>query len=356
MSDIARSILVAFCEETARIRSVAQALGEGAIPALLGDVDVALPLLAGRVDVENLAIDPQGLGDLATWSVVGGTRRTDSDVPSAELYSRSVVATRNAATGTLTLRCRVRTLRSGPHWWYLALSTTARGNRRGRIVTSTPTTLGETVYPTARSLDGWTICGGGPVTLTAGTDYWIEATSDAAKLGEEIFMTGATLCYGKNPGGPFHAGMPTEDQYAYDWTGAANGSRSRRHTRMLDMYAIHEQAAGFPVAPEGASDLGRRNYLLARRQARRKAWGSKLVDLIVTVIRSEDPSFSADSVRIVEDIPNYEYHVELAYAEEGPLAVRIDQLIDDVAPIHLKRTTTVWGTFRASISLAGDPV
>jgi hypothetical protein len=211
------------------------------------------------------------------------------------------------------------------------------------------------------------------VVATSPGEHRLEFLASEAEAGKMAFMTGATVVAGSfaahrhEPTGvpdpePFSGDLATTDRYTYDWAGARHHSRSRRYGDHFNLLAMREQEAGFSVDPGGMSHAQRQTYVLARWQARRKPWATTFVRLIAIVISSEtgeDVEEIELSIRVIEDFAHYSFKLEIPYSPVGVLTDRIKRLVEDIHPAHLNidvDTDITWGSFRADISKAGEPV
>ena len=195
---------------------------------------------------------------------------------------------------------------------------------------------------------GWLLVGGA-AQLQPGAAYeiLIESQSSSPAAGTKVAMTGATVAQGADPGGPFSGGNPARSDAAttevpqrksvhFAWDGAAQGSRSRMHTTTLDVIALREAEAGLDINPVGLSDAQRALYLLKRRQARHNGGASSLVDLIVALIQTEDPTFTASRVKIVRDYGNRTFSVQIVnYNTTRVLAERVERMINSLRPLAM---------------------
>jgi hypothetical protein len=211
------------------------------------------------------------------------------------------------------------------------------------------------------------------VIATKPGQYRLEFLASGTEAGKVAYMTTPTVVAGSfaphrnEPEGtpdpePFSGDLATTDHYAYAWAGARHHSRSRRYGDHFNLLAMREQEAGFSVDPAGMTHAQRQTYVLARWQARRKPWGTTFTRLIAIVIASEtgeDIDEIQASIRVIEDFAHYSFKVEIPYSPVGVLTDRIKRLIEGIHPGHLNinvDTDIVWGSFRADISKAGEPV
>lgn len=362
MSQMARAVLNAFAAETDRISRSAQAITTTSIPSEYGVVPLeATPSPRGVIDATNIITDPVFAGSTGNWATSGATLDTVpiSDLPRYSSAARATTTTNGTAS---ILYVSFVAPITASFYWYAYIKTTATGTTDSTYITEVADTSGAGVgtptslRPTAGG--GW-MRAGDLSKLTAGTTYRLRTrtTPAASVAGDQLYMTGATVCATMNPGEAFYGGMDYTDQNLYGWSGPANNSSSVRYSQSLDMLGMRENERRLSVAPPGLSFAQRQQYILGRIQARHQPYGSTFVNLLVDMVKTEDPSFTASRVRVIENFADYSVVVNVNYNPSGNLRNRLERLIQDAKPAHLKfntNTDVIYGNFRAGISAAGD--
>lgn len=345
MSDAARAIVQAIGAEADRLRASMVELTDSAVPVLLDRIDThGKPNETGMADATNLVNDPQFFKSGSYTVAAGALAATDIDLPPR--WSRAAVATADAS-GTVRLRTSAATGAAGTYYWYALVKSTYTGS--SAVSVALRATAGGTVLSEVTLLAktrGWLLVGGS-YDCAASTAYWIEIAGTSPTNGDQLWMTGATLCLG-DPGEAFCGDFATDQRHYYEWSGARNSSSSVRRTTEWDAIMAREKAADVNISPVGLTEAQRADYLLRRNQARRKPWGSKFRELLAFYIQADDPTFTVNGVRVVENFAAYSFRVELDYAEEGLLADRVAKLIEDIKPAHLSVSEQRWGTFLAA--------
>ena len=345
MSKAAQAYIAAIASEADRIRASMVGLRDSAVPALLADYDTqGKPNETGIVDAVNLCENPQ-FGTSSGWSASAGTLAGgDTDLPPR--WSRCGIVTADAS-GTVRIDAAATASVTATHYWYALVKSTYTGS--SPISVALRATAGGTILSEvqlAAGTRGWVLAGGS-YALTAGSTYYVEAAGPSPVAGNQLFLTGITLC-AADPGEAFCGDFATDPRHHYSWRGARNGSASVRRSSYWGAVEARERAADVNISPAGLTPAQRAQYLLIRNQARRKPWGSTFRDLVAFLIQEDDESFTINGIRIVEDFPAYAFRVEIAYSAAGLLADRVAKLIDDIAPAHLQLTEIRWGAFLAS--------
>jgi hypothetical protein len=362
VSVVLKSVLNALALEEERVRRALRVGAYRMIPsAMLPQFIEASPSLRGDIDATNIVVDPQGLGAATTWSATGGELTFDDQDPPRGFSRSGGVLPAGGTTvlvGTTFVAASTET-----HYWYALVRSTL-----GTAVTVRLINVGTAAVVGSVTLlgqgTGWQVVQGGAAELVEGTLYRVQAyssladgsTTTVASTTARLWLSGVTVTPGIDPKGAFSGDSATTAQHAYSWQAGRNGSPSRRHTRYVDLLSDIEEEREFGIVPEGLTWDQRREYWIRRIQAYNKPYSEVLRDLLLLLIRTENPSATASSVRIIETVAEYRFRVEIGYAETGPLAQRLRQLIADVQPAHLELEDIVWGTFQADISEAGDPV
>jgi hypothetical protein len=359
VSAVLEAVLNAIALESQRVREFAQDATEQSVPSLIEEqlTLVATPGYQGVVDATNMVTDPEGKGALTAWEVSNGTKgTTETGLP--QRFTRAVTNTSNAG-GTQELRALVTIPTAGTYYWYVLAKTTYTANVvyiRLRQHFGAFSVIGASQLIGTGMGSEWQLFGGAATIASTGVHRIEAASQGTPAAGTVIYMTGATLVAGADPGEVFTGDFGTTGQHAYAWQGARHASPSLRHSQAFDLLDLQEREREFSIHPEGMSFASRKAYLQHRMHARHKPYATEFVDLIVKVIQSEVPGFSASSVRIDEDYDSYTFSVNIAYAEQGALSERIEQLVNDIKPAHLKLTGITWGQFLADVNEAGDPV
>ena len=178
---------------------------------------------------------------------------------------------------------------------------------------------------------------------------------------DRLMMTGATICQDGDPGQPFSGDLrdaqkdPDQDQsegdpavltnYSFAWKGPRGSSPSLAYGRQLDVLELFERQALLDPAPVGQSLEQRRAFFEARSKARHKPAGEVFVELIVDLIRQDTPGFQASGVRIAEHYSNRSLEIEIDYTPTRVMGARVERLIKDTLPAHLKLEALIWGSF-----------
>jgi hypothetical protein len=352
VSETLYHVLNAIALESERVRTFAREATEQAVPSLVqqGLTLRATPTSAGAIDATNLAQDPEGFALGALWAASNATLTPlTTDLPPR--FSRAVTGTATGA-GAAEVRHLVTPASTGTYYWYVlartsyttnVMSVRLRENFGGFTVLSTvATALG--------SQSNWALYGGS-ATLTGGSTYRIELASTGTPAASTTFeMTGATLS-ATDPGEAFTGDFEPTLTNTYSWEGARQASKSVRRGQSVDLLALQEREREFNISPVGMTFTERKHYLQQRLLARHKPYGSTFVEIIASVA-----GISPALVRVDEDYDSYTFNINIAYPSSGVLAERIEQLVEDIKPAHLKVGTISWGTFLADINEAGDPV
>jgi hypothetical protein len=253
------------------------------------------------------------------------------------------------AIGTPVTRTRITM------WWYALVRAEQAWQAVLRDDYNSSAVYATVALPATQA--GWVIVGG----AFSGQQYgryriWLETPANATAT-LALYLTGATVAEGStDPGGPFDGSMPASQGYLIDWAGASNGSSSRRHTTLLDLVALREAEGGLDVDPSGMTLEQRRAYLIKRRQARHHPDAAVLVDLIVSLIQTENPGFGTGDVRIQRDYVNQAFGVKINYSPTGVLANRVQRLIESQRPRGITFTGVTWGSFVLDQSLLDSGV
>jgi hypothetical protein len=361
MSQVLASVLNAIALESQRVRDFAREATEQSVPSLIAEDLVlrATPTHNGAVDAINLITDPQALGAGTGWiAPVGLTKSYLTDAPPG--WIRSMAVTSDGSTNWYsTMNFTPATTDTYTGYIYVKFD---HGSNGGQTTIGIQENFGGFLMKASQvvnadALTSWALVGPFTATLTGGSLYRFTIDpNNAGTSGTRILSTGATLVRGSDPGEAFSGDKETDGQHAYAWQGARNASPSLRHSQAYDLLDLQEREREFSIHPEGMSFASRKAYLQHRMHARHKPYATEFVDLIVKVIQSEVPGFSANSVRVDEDYDSYTFSVNIAYAEQGALSERIEQLVQDIKPAHLKLTGITWGQFLADVNEAGDPV
>lgn len=358
MSRILKANLNALGLEADTIRADLRAVSALAIPSQYGLLEKAggAPSSASLVEATNIVTDPQGLGPRTTWVHGDGVSVAPNDaITLPDGWSRAMELTDLGGTDTKFLYVSFTATVDGLHYWYAF----ARHSYPAPVTVALAHDQGDVDARTipAGLADSWWLCRGS-AQLTAGQRYWIAIDPpDDQPAGNQAWLTGVTVCPLADPDGPFSGDTTPTERHLYSWQGPRNNSISQRRGQTVDLLALREQTARLDIAPVGLSIEQRCAYLLARRKARHHGDGATFVQLIVEMIRTEDPTFQPADVRIVENFENGSMSLQIAYNPSGDLAARITRLIDDIKPYPIAVDSIVWGTFRADISQADvDPV
>lgn len=368
MSRIFRAMMNALAHESQLLDNAVRDVSALTLPANLFDpsrseAEQGLPVegtptTLNIVEVENLVLDPVGHGPAFSdlWTITGAASSplTPTDLP-RHRYAVQLVAD----GGDVDVSIDVALPEDGIYYWYvLVRSDHLDAGNYARLRQNFGSHAAST-FAMVGSLASWTLAYG--LLGTVAGAHQLQLHIESAPADSISAITAATVC-ADDPGEAFHGDMATTRTGAYSWQGARGNSVSRRHGQLFDFLALHEQEHEIGVHPEGLGTYQRQVYLQQRLQARHKPWGETFVALILDVLRS-DPGvpddFSATNVRVLEDHPNYAFTVQINYNPTGALVERIKRLVADIKPAHLicdPDTDIIWGTFRADISAAGDPL
>jgi hypothetical protein len=182
-------------------------------------------------------------------------------------------------------------------------------------------------------------------------------------------MTGVTFVTEKDPGGPFSGNYDDEPAFAYRWeatvsSGARNQSRTIRYGQQFDLVALDEQQSGVSLAPLGLTVEQRALFLRQRFLARHQPGAAVFKQLIVELLQTEDPSVDQSLVQVQvnptsfarDGLPPRSFAVSMAYTPSGALAARLQQQVEQTAPLHLAFQGISYGAFQAGVNTAGQPV
>lgn len=351
MSWLLRGITNAVALEVTRIR---EAMGEIAIRKARANAGALVlrgaPSSIGTVDARNLFIDPQALGVAANDGVLVAATLSRVDASEGGVlpagWGRYLQIRTDAAAGSYKT-APVKARRSGEGWWYLFVTATAPAV----VQVLGPEEAVEASAPVAAT-DGWVLLGG-PLALVAGGTYRLRLEAAAAET--VVGATGITIAEAdEDPGAPFSGDSAETARYAFRWEGARNDSPSLRHGPSFDLLARMEATSGLDVAPAGLSEEQRAAWLLGRSQARNHPYGQTVIELLTELIQTEDPSFSSEGVRVVQDFVAQTVEVQIAYDPQGALAGRIQRLLSEIIPCHLRLTGVSFSAFQAGISAADE--
>lgn len=364
MSEVIHQTLNAFATEVDRVRNAAEAIRDSAVLATSGIMSTfASPNSSGIVDAYNTVKDPEHLGGGVDWVVLNGTKEvTDTFVPQG--FRRAVCGVASGGA-QIEVHAQFTPEHTALHYGYVLLRTNyphaleVRFAKAGTLYTAYPVTA-------LLATDQWYMVRL-QENLVAGTEYWIRVSttgSPVSAAGERVWVTGATAVSSvdttrpvvySDPGQPFSGDTPADENFAFSWEAAQGASRSRRHTRALDVLALRELEHGLSTGPSQLSLAERQAYVLSRFQGRGRPYGTTFVDKIVDVIKSTDSSFTASSVQVVENHENFSMTVIINFDAGSVLAARIEALVDAITPAHLA-VDVQYASFLADIDTAGEAV
>jgi hypothetical protein len=366
-----KTMLNATALEHQRVLSCAAQIAALTPISELGVLEVVSANTLCRVDCVNRIIDPEGAGGLTNWFATDGSiaRVAGGTPPGWNTLNPGYVAYTSAAgTGAFGATtdgadATVDSFAAGTTFWvclfaYGPAPATLQvlGAGSMELYAQTPLDAG----------GGWGMYElSGVCTVQEGLTVQLVPTGD--DLAQVFGMTGMTLVVEKDPGGPFSGDTQPaafEQAFAYAWegdqtysaTGVRNHSRSDRFGTQYDLVALAEAQSGLSLAPLGLTEAQRQLFLQQRFSSRGIPWSSKLIQLIVELIQTENSSFTTSEVVIEVDAANRSYSVSINYSPDGALYQRLLTLIEGEVPAHLARQQLISGAFQAGISVAGDPV
>jgi hypothetical protein len=176
-----------------------------------------------------------------------------------------------------------------------------------------------------------------------------------------------TICRDGDPSEPFSGDSPDAQKdpnaddledpddianvlgnHAYTWVGPRANSQSIQCGRQLDALAVAEAEAHLDTAPLGQSVAVRRAYLQLRHEARHRPWGETYIELLAALIRTEQPEFRPRFIRVIENIRERSFALEIHGSAPAVLEARVKRLAGEIQPAHLALESITWGNFLLS--------
>jgi hypothetical protein len=312
------------------------------------------------ISATNEVNDPAGmLLSPLTWQVSGGrltTDETSADLPPR--WRRCVKAPAGTGPVVVTALTGGTPAAAGTVWTYALLSSSeaVKVALQGTAVLAERTVAGGPGWKRVR------LQASNPPAEQLKLVFTPQAGGKA-----ELRVTGATICRDGDPGEPFGGDSPdaqkdpnadnmedAEDianvlgNFAYTWIGPRGASHSIQCAQLLDTLALAEAQAHLQVAPLGTTVAERRAYLQLRFESRHRPWAETFVTLLKALISQISP-LREWGVRVVENIANFSFWVEIRGTVSPLMQARVLRLAREIKPAHLAlegpEGPMVWGNF-----------